>query len=265
MISLSGASLTFNDLPSEILVEIFTYLSIQDSLGVGCVCRRFHYLVQWSGEIWKAVVIDVELTVETFQSIILRHAKHFRKLGLRFSQKRVRYNSPYMFIENSLACCENVKYLDLTYNTSIISLDFIYSMHPLKSLNVYGCTGIDPMNMIVCFKQCRSLRVLDISYCLQIKDEHISSLVQTLKDMPYLEKFKGESICPFSLGTVREILKNQNLKELAVTPTWGPPPAWAELLSQHTDIEFGEHLVSQWARIDLPNYLYESEEDDLDE
>lgn len=256
--------MTLNDLPSEILVEIFTHLSIQDSLRVGCVCRRLYFLVQYSEEIWKRVEIDVELTVEAFQCVIIEHAKYFRKLGLKFSQKRVRYNSPEMFIENNLQRCENLRYLDLTYNTSIISLNFICSMHSLTSLNVHGCTSIDPNNIITCLNQCKTLEVLNISYCLQFKDEHILSLVHALKGIPCLEKFMGESICPFPLSIVREMLVNQKLKELAVTPTWGSPPAWAELLNEHLDVKFGHDLMSHSARANLPNYLYDSEEEYLD-
>ena len=87
------------DLPSEILVQIFQYLTIQDCLrGVGRVCRRFQGLIEYTGEVWRTLETDVELSTEAFQSI-MRHAKLIRKLGLRFSQKRLRYASPDMYID----------------------------------------------------------------------------------------------------------------------------------------------------------------------
>ena len=92
------------DLPSEILVQIFQYLTIQDCLrGVGRVCRRFQGLIEYTGEVWRTLETDVELSTEAFQSI-MRHAKLIQKLGLRFSQKRLRYASPDMYIESYLAC-----------------------------------------------------------------------------------------------------------------------------------------------------------------
>lgn len=107
---LTGAG--WKDLPSEILVQIFQYLTIQDCLrGVGRVCRRFQGLIEYTGEVWRTLETDVELSTEVFQSI-MRHAKLIRKLGLRFSQKRLRYASPDMYIESYLACCVNVCWLD---------------------------------------------------------------------------------------------------------------------------------------------------------
>ena len=84
---LTGAGL--KDLPSEILVQIFQYLTIQDCLrGVGRVCPRFQGLIEYTGEVWRTLETDVELSTEAFQSIML-HAKLIQKLGLRFSQKRL--------------------------------------------------------------------------------------------------------------------------------------------------------------------------------
>ncbi|CAH3137962.1 unnamed protein product [Porites lobata] len=57
------------DLPSEILVQIFQYLTIQDCLrGVGRVCRRFQGLIEYTGEVWRTLETDVELSTEAFQN-----------------------------------------------------------------------------------------------------------------------------------------------------------------------------------------------------
>lgn len=57
---LTGAGL--KDLPSEILVQIFQYLTIQDCLrGVGRVCRRFQGLIEYTGEVWRTLETDVEV------------------------------------------------------------------------------------------------------------------------------------------------------------------------------------------------------------
>lgn len=103
---------------------------------------------------------DVELSTESFQLTMMKHAKQFRDLRLRCSQKLVRYNNPDLYIENTLASCVNLKTLDLSFNTSITTIDFIKCMHFLKVLKLYGCTSIDPVNMLWCLKQCKTLEAL---------------------------------------------------------------------------------------------------------
>ena len=176
------------ELPSEILVQICQYLTIQECVrGIGLVCKRFHSIIQCSGEIWKTMQTDVEFSTESFQLTIMKHAKQFRNLGLRCSQKLVRYNNPDLYIENTLALCVNLKTLDLSFNTSITTIDFIKCMHFLKVLKLYGCTSIDPVNMLWCLKQCKTLEALNVSNCIQFsEDEHISGLVEVCKKNPQM-------------------------------------------------------------------------------
>lgn len=208
---------------------------------------------------------DVEFSTESFQLIIGKHVKHFRNLGLRCSQKLVRYNTPDMYIENTLELCLKLKSLDLSYNTSITNLDFINGMHSLKILKLYGCTSIDPINMLRCLKQRKTLVAINISNCVQFSgDEHIMGLVEVCKALPCLKVFKAECICQFTVQTARLILQTNKLNEFAVTPTWGPPPVWVGLMRQHEDVKFGECLKSQWERMNLSNYLYVEEQEELD-
>ena len=257
---LTGAGL--KDLPSEILVQIFQYLTIQDCLrGVGRVCRRFQGLIEYTGEVWRTLETDVELSTEAFQSI-MRHAKLIRKLGLRFSQKRLRYASPDLYIESYLACCVNVCWLDLSYNTSIISLAFLHSMHSLEYLNLHGCTSIDPINMMTCLKGCEALRAIDITNCIQFEENHIPSLIDTFRVITCLKMIRAFDInVSLTVENVRVILQTaKNIETFAITPAWGPPPAWVDLMREYDHIEFGEELQSQLDRVNLPNVLYEEEQ-----
>ena len=63
--------------------------------------------------------------------------------ALQFSQKRVRYSSPATHIENTLALCENLRHLDLSYNTSITTIELIGEINCLTSLILSGCTSIE--------------------------------------------------------------------------------------------------------------------------
>jgi len=190
----------------------------------------------------------------------VNHAKHFRDLALQFSKKRVRYNSPAMHIENTLALCKNLRHLDLSYNTSITTIEFLSEINSLTSLILTGCTSIEPNNTMNCLKYNGScLKVLNISHC-QFGDEHIASLINVvLKNLTSLELFNAESTALFSIDNAREILETRDLKELALSPNWAPPPIWADFLEEYQHVDFGEHLE----RIKLASFLYSDEEEDL--
>ena len=179
------------DLPSDILEHIFQFFKVQDCLNiVARVCRRFYKIVNDSGALWRSLKTDAEFHVDSFGLVIVNHAKHFRDLALQFSQKRVRYNSPAMHIENTLALCENLRHLDLSYNTSITTIEFIGEINCLTSLILTGCTSIEPNNTMNCLKYNGScLKVLNISHC-QFGDEHIASLIDVVvKNLTSLEIF----------------------------------------------------------------------------
>ena len=58
-------------------------------------------------------------------------------------------------------------------------------------------------------------------------------------------------------------LETRDLKELALSPNWGPPPIWADFLEEYQHVNFGEHFKAHLERIKLPNFLYSDEEEDL--
>ena len=90
------------------------------------------------------------LKVDSFALVIVNHPKHFRDFALQFSQKRVRYNSPAMHIENTLALRKNLRHLDLSYNTSLTTIEFLSEINCLTSLILTGCTSIEPKNTMNC-------------------------------------------------------------------------------------------------------------------
>ena len=263
MLTLTGHCLY--DLPSDILEHIFQFFKVQDCLNiVAHVCRRFYNIVNDSGALWRSLKTDAEFDVDSFELVIVNHAKHFCDLALLFSQKRVRYNSPSMHIENTIALCEKLRHLNLSYNTSITTIEFIGEINCLTSLILTGCTSIEPNNTMNCLKYNGScLKVLNISHC-QFGDEHIASLIDVVvKNLTSLEIFHAESTALFSIDNAREILETRDLKELALSPNWGPPPIWADFLEEYQHVKFGEHFKSHLERINLTNFLYSDEEEDL--
>jgi hypothetical protein len=167
------------DLPYDILEHIFQFLTLQDCVrSLSSVCSRFHEIVDNCVKLWVSLDTDFEFNVDSFTSVIVNHVKHFHKLGVRFSQKCVRYNRPDKYIENTLGLCQNLVYLDLSYNTSITTVDFISNIKCLKSLTLTGCTSIEPYKTLYCVKYNGSfLESLNISKCLQFSDEHMGYLI----------------------------------------------------------------------------------------
>lgn len=209
-------------LPTEILVRIFKYQGIQENiLGIGLVRRRFHLIITTCPELWSTPESSVEFSVESFKHIMI-HARNFKVLALKYSQKAVRYNSPNTFIEGHLSSCTNIEELDLFYNTCIVDLTFVQSMPVLKKLTVEGCTSIPPENMLNTLKKCKALKVLDVSNCLQLDGDHqIAGLVEICLILPLLQIFKAEWSCRFSPELVHDILdSSQDLSYLAVTPSF---------------------------------------------
>ena len=84
------------------------------------------------------------------------------------------------------------------------------------------------------------------------------------KILTCLKVFKAEWICKFTPQTARVTLQTNKLNRLAMTPKWGPPTVWIELMSWCEDVQFGKCLMSQWKRKNLPNYLYAEEQEELD-
>jgi hypothetical protein len=107
--------------------------------------------------------------------------------------------------------------------------------------------------MTTCLKCCQVLIAINISNCIQLNEYHISTLVETIITIPCLEKLAAEATCLFTVEIVNEMFQTKKLKELAVTPALGPPPLWVELMGQNNYVKFGEYLMTQWERINLPN------------
>ena len=66
--------------------------------------------------------------------------------------------------------------------------------------------------------------------------------------------FHAESTALFSIDNAREILETSDLKELALSPNWGPLPIWADFLDEYQHVNFGELFKGQVERIKLPHF-----------
>ena len=91
--------------------------------GPGVACHRFCNIVKSCKELWRKLEATAEFSVLSFRCIMV-HAQNFEVLSLKYSQKSARYNIPDSYIEECLSLCVNVRELDLSHNTSVVSLLF---------------------------------------------------------------------------------------------------------------------------------------------
>ena len=158
--------------------------------------------------------------------------------------------------------CKHLTYLDLSYNTTTTVLDFTPTMKFPKTLILLSCTSIDPINMIKCLKQIKTLNVLNISDCIWFNDKYVTPLVELFQDLPCLEVFNAESTCQFSVANARVLLEWNKLKEFAVTPVLEPPTLWIDLIREYRHIKLGWCINVYCGRVNLPSYEYSDEKED---
>ena len=129
---LDSNSRQLNELPTEVVTKIFSYLTVQEIFaGPGVACHRFYNIVKSCKELWRKLKTTVEFSVLSFRFIMV-HAQNFEVLSLKYTQKSVRYNSP--------DSCKTLTVLDIT---SCIQLE---EHHVLGLLQV--CKQLPLLNIL---------------------------------------------------------------------------------------------------------------------
>ena len=167
------------ELPIEVLVEIFKWLSIEERIQqLAPVCKLFYQAVH-EPQFWQIVDTNSEFTLSSFHSVF-GHAKHITHLGFRYSQGQLVCNNQ---IENALEGCVNLVHLDLAYNTSIFTLYFVQSMPFLRYLDIKSCQNVKENSLKLSLKNKRGLQVLKMGNCFQIEGNSLVSIIRYLPDV----------------------------------------------------------------------------------
>ena len=161
-----------NSWPIEVLVEIFKWFSIEERLQqLAPVCKLFHQAAR-APKFWKIVDTNSEFTLSSFHSVF-GHAKHITHLDFRYSQRQLGCRN---LIENALNDRVNLVHLDLAYNTSIFTLQFIQSMPFLRYLDITSCQNGKESSLTLSLKNKRGLQVLKMGNCFQIEGNSMISM-----------------------------------------------------------------------------------------
>lgn len=242
------------ELPIEVLVEIFKWLSIEERIQqLAPVCKLFYQAVH-EPKFWQIVDTNSEFTLSSFHSVF-GHAKHITHLGFRYSQRQLACNNR---IENALEGCVNLVHLDLAYNKSIFTLYFVQSMPFLRYLDITSCQNVKENSLKLSLKNKRGLEVLKMGNCFQIEG---NSLVSIIWYLPDVRSVVANWCGLITVEQARDILQQCKLSAFSFSPCWGPPNLWAEFVQDFKHVEFGDDLLDHVKRVNLPGVLYEDEVD----
>lgn len=236
-------------LPLEVLLEIVKWLSLEERMThLAPVCRYF-YTVIHDSSLWRTVYTNAEFTLCSFNSLFTRHARDFRHLGFRYSQKSLTLHTDEFFIKRSLINCTSLISLDLRNNTSIFSLHFIRHMPFLKCLDITGCQNIAADSITTSLLTKETLEVLRMSNCFQVDGKSLTCILKSLHGI----KVADVSDCgQISVTQADDILHNcKGLVFFSFSPAWGPSDLWLDLLTHFKHVTFGDPV----------SFLYEGEEE----
>ncbi|KAH3859996.1 hypothetical protein DPMN_022886 [Dreissena polymorpha] len=169
----------FNNLPDEIIVNIFSYLKVQDLCKYASpVCHKWRALVK-DHSLWHVLDFSNFHNLSSFNLLqVIRRAPLLRKLSLR---GRVNL-SP---VEIAIICesCPRIQELDLGFCSDVtetVLQIIIENCSVLQKINVEGGNYIGKRCLQV-MSQSLSLTALNFSHCMTIQNDDVRQLAEHLK------------------------------------------------------------------------------------
>jgi len=173
------SNFNINDLPTEILLHLFSFLSQKELLlTVAPVCQLWHELSS-DPLFWRTLLFDLSnqnITSKTLQNCFARsHLLHSLEIiGGRYS----RFS---LSVADILCCasyCKNVVNLQLRFVSSLdlqMTAELVHNFPLLENLNVEGCERLDHKCILLICKLSH-LRALNIAYCTHLVDKTLDVL-----------------------------------------------------------------------------------------
>lgn len=147
---------SFDRLPDELIVKIFSFLSSTEISLCARVCRRFSNLA-WSPQLWRCIKIKGD-----FMCADKALKRVLKKLG-----------------NETNGLCAGIERIEITDGAKLTdkSLALIAKKCPdLAYLQMQGCTTITNSGLIEVTTKCENLQHLDISGCIRISSISISMI-----------------------------------------------------------------------------------------
>ncbi|KAI1904918.1 hypothetical protein AGOR_G00010630 [Albula goreensis] len=210
--------LSWDSLPDELLLGIFSCLPLQDLLRTSRVCKRWHRLV-FDESLWHSV----DLVGKAQVNMALQQVLTAGVLGLRCPRSLIGE------LRFANAQCLRVQHMDLsgcTVNTAVLE-DILYRCHQLQDLsleglelsgsimkslsknpkmvrlNLCGCSGISPQSLSEMLQCCVRLEELNVSWC-DFDCRHVKAIVENIPS----------SVSQLNISGYRQNLTMQDVKAL---------------------------------------------------
>lgn len=187
---------TINDLPDEILVEIFSFLRVQDVVySVENVCHRWKEVVQ-DRRLWRHLIYRPNSIFSYYEVYnVFRRAPH-----LRWFVPPLRYTSGSILLAVILGC-KNIRELELSIDsTECLMIERL----------VNECPHIEKLSLLDNdFAETRALSV--VSKCLKLKSLRLIGQVSQVNRNVFLELSNG---CPSLVCLDLRYLTRYNLDDL---------------------------------------------------
>lgn len=193
---------TFSDLPDELQLKIFSYLTPKELCRyVAPICHEWRCKAN-DPSLWKVLVLkDHQMDhLERF-CIILTHATMLKCLTLRALSCSLQV----------LACCSSsfplLTHLDLGFSDHVdshIISTFVVNCPLISVLNVEGCLGID-QKAVTIISTLKYLRSLNLSHCTFLSNPAIMTLAE---NCPRLQELNVDGITTITDSAICFLCEN---------------------------------------------------------
>lgn len=131
-------------------------------------------------------------------------------------------------------------YVYLTPFTGAWSPSVMTKMSNLLSVNISGCTKVNPDMFVKSVAECPKITNVFLNGCKQFTELH---LVKLLNSIPNLEVFEALDTTGILSVNVSEVLsKCKNIRVLKVMPKFEEKRNWSNLIRHYYNIDFGVEI-----------------------
>ena len=225
-------------LPDEVLLVIMKLLSVEDTISLSAVNKRFYRLAH-DRELWKEFCLNKDPHEnESLRNIIARHCLHFEKLQYENQRGTLWNYFALSCIQSQLMLCKNVTEIILTDNLMIQSLKFATCMPKLKTIDLSGCNLLSSHELQYLYGH-PGLKVVHLREFHELRHFRGFHFVVELTQKANIEELDIERSTYITPKTCKAIINGSHLKVLHFSPKWKRPPAWKIFNDTCQGIEFG--------------------------
>lgn len=205
----------WRDLPHEIRVQIFGYMSPKEVIKMSAVSKQWHDMC-FDGQLWTSLDCQsyyTQITSEALIKIMLKAGGFVKDLNLRGCvQLRDQWLSLGTRMTNQE--CRNLENLVIEgCKIERSSIHFFLLRNPkLLHINMRGMQNINNATMKIISSHCPQLEVLNIDWCSQIDSRGLRKVVQSC---PNLRDLRASDVRGFDdLEFMKELFERNSLERL---------------------------------------------------